>query len=63
MNAQIATAAEEQSAMVGEVNRNIISINKVTHNAVEGARQTAVSSEALASVATEMGEMIDQFKT
>ncbi len=63
MNAQIATAAEEQSAMVGEVNRNIISINQVTHNAVEGARQTAISSEALAAVATKMGKMIDQFKT
>ncbi len=63
MNAQIATAAEEQSATVEGVNNSIISINKVTHKSVEGAQQTSRSSEALAAVADKLGRMIGQFKT
>ena len=63
MNTRIATAAEEQSAMVEEVNRNIVSINGVVHKAAEGSRQTSRSSEDLASVASRLEQMITQFKT
>ncbi len=63
MNTRIATAAEEQSAMVEEVDRNIVSINGVVHKTAEGSRQTARSSEELASVAGRLEQMINQFKT
>ncbi|MDX1810589.1 MAG: methyl-accepting chemotaxis protein, partial [Gammaproteobacteria bacterium] len=48
MNIQIASAAEEQSAVAENINVNIESINQVANVTARGATQTATSSESLA---------------
>jgi len=62
MNIQIASAAEEQSAVAEEMNRNITNINQVAELTATGAGQTTVASEELARLAVELQELVQQFK-
>ncbi|TNF32759.1 MAG: methyl-accepting chemotaxis protein [Gammaproteobacteria bacterium] len=62
MNAQIATAAEEQSAVAEEINRNIVSINDVVDQTAEGSRQTSIASGELARLAVQLQQLVGQFK-
>ena len=62
MNNQIASAAEEQSSVAEEMNKSIISISQVSEQTAEGARQTTNSSDELAKLATQLQELISQFK-
>jgi methyl-accepting chemotaxis protein len=62
MNQQIASAAEEQSAVAEEINKNIVSINNATDKASEGSRQSAVSSAELARLSSELQYQVNQFK-
>lgn len=62
MNTQIATAAEEQSAVAEEINRNITSISSIADNTSAGATQTAQSSVELVRLATELRRLVSQFK-
>lgn len=62
MNTQIATAAEEQSAVAEEINRNIATINSVADETAAGAAQTASASEALAALATDLQAAVARFK-
>ena len=62
MNTQIASAAEEQSAVTEEMNRNIININQVSEMTATGAGQTIEASDRLASLATQLQRLISQFK-
>ena len=62
MNVQIATAAEEQSAVAEEINRNITTISSIADNTSTGATQTARSSEELVRLATELRRLVNQFK-
>ena len=48
MNLQIASAAEQQTAVSEEINRNVLNINQVANEAAENTRQTAITSESLA---------------
>ncbi len=63
MNTRIATAAEEQTAIVEEVNRSIISINEVAQRAAEGTRETARASDEMVSITDRSDQMIKKFKT
>jgi methyl-accepting chemotaxis protein len=63
MNAQIASAAEEQSAVAEEINRSIIAINDVTGETSEGATETAAASEKEADLAAQLQILVNQFKT
>ncbi len=62
MNHQIASAAEEQSAVAEEINRNIMAINDITEENAKGAQQTAESSEGLAQLAGDLQGLVNQFK-
>ncbi|MDY0249246.1 MAG: methyl-accepting chemotaxis protein [Pseudomonas sp.] len=62
MNTQIATAAEEQSAVAEEINRNITTISSIADNTSAGATQTAQSSEELVRLAAELRRLVNQFK-
>ncbi|SQH74471.1 Methyl-accepting chemotaxis protein [Shewanella benthica] len=62
MNTQIATAAEEQSAVSEEINANIVNINHAAEEATEGANSTSSESERLAEMAQELQLLVQQFK-
>lgn len=62
MNTQIATAAEEQSAVAEEINRNVTTISTIADSTSTGATQTARSSEELVRLTLELRRLVDQFK-
>lgn len=63
MNVQIANAAEEQSTVAEEINKKIVSISSVSHQASEGAKQTAVSSAEVANLAHDLENAVAKFNT
>ncbi|GAB6040488.1 methyl-accepting chemotaxis protein [Endothiovibrio diazotrophicus] len=62
MNLQIASAAEEQTAVAEEINRNVVNINEIATETAEGGKQTATSSGDLAKLAAELQGVMAQFK-
>lgn len=63
LNTQIASAADEQSHVAEEVNRNIQQISQCTDAAVGGSEQVARASEDLTRLATQLRDLADRFKT
>ena len=63
MNTQIASAAEEQSAVSEEINRNVVNINDVADQVTQGATQTATAGSELAQLANDLQVMVSRFKT
>jgi methyl-accepting chemotaxis protein len=59
---QIASAAEEQSSVAEDINRNVVSINDVAIQVSAGAEQTAATSLELARLAEQQQEMVGRFK-
>ena len=62
MNTMIASAAEEQSAVAGEMQSNMNNIREVADRSAEGAQQTAQASEELARLAAEQQALMAQFR-
>jgi len=62
MSNQIASAAEEQSAVSEEINRNIVRISDMTDDSAEGASQTSAASQELARIAGELKSLVGQFR-
>lgn len=62
LNAQIASAAEQQSSVAEEINRGIQSISQVAEDTVEGVQKTSGASEELISMADELNKQTAQFK-
>jgi len=62
MNTQIATAAEQQSAVAEEINKNILNISDIVDRTADGASQTSTASEELASLAIQLQQLVNQFK-
>jgi len=62
MNTQIASAAEEQSSVAEEINRNVVNINSMAEDVTHGAEQTSTSSGALAELASQLQSLVRQFK-
>jgi methyl-accepting chemotaxis protein len=62
MNLQIASAAEEQSAVAEEVNRNVSAIRSVTEKLTEQATESAQVSSELNALASQQMQLMDQFK-
>ncbi|TDQ38601.1 methyl-accepting chemotaxis protein [Thiopseudomonas denitrificans] len=63
MNRQIAAATEEQRAVTDEINRSLVNIGGVTEQTAESSQQIALASEELARLASEMQELVQQFRT
>jgi len=62
MNAQIASAAEEQSSVSEEINRNVINIRGIAQSTVEGAQMTLASSHSMAELSGELNELVRGFR-
>lgn len=62
MSAQIATAAEEQSAATEEINRNVVNMTSLSEKAHESAAHTYTISTSLNDVAQELHGSSSRFK-
>ncbi|EJZ59647.1 Methyl-accepting chemotaxis protein [Pseudomonas fluorescens R124] len=62
MNLQIASAAEQQSAVAEEVNRNVSAIRTVTETLTEQATESAAISSQLNALASQQMKLMDQFR-
>lgn len=63
MNLQIASAAEEQSAVCEEVNRNVASIRDMTETLTSQTRESAAVSQRLDNLAEEQQRLMSTFRT
>ncbi len=62
MTFQIASAAEEQSAVSAEINRSIVNISDATIEMGRGAKHSAVAIHEIAQLATELQTSVSRFK-
>lgn len=61
-NIQVATATEEQSSVVGEINRNVEEINQFTGETAQVAQQLNASSEHLKNLSKQLDGLVGNFK-
>ncbi len=62
MNEQIATAAEQQSAVAAEIDQNIINISQSADANADNIGQLANAGSSLNNVAIQMQELVGQFR-
>jgi len=62
MNMQIASAAEQQSSVADEINKNIFSINDIAEESASSANDTLKSSQEMAVLASDLQLMVSRFK-
>ncbi|WP_260295469.1 methyl-accepting chemotaxis protein [Sedimenticola hydrogenitrophicus] len=62
MNEHIATAAQQQSMVAGEISRNITAISDVTGQTADHSEQIARTSKQLSALASELKHVMGQFK-
>lgn len=62
MNTQIATAAEEQSSVSEEINRNVINIQNISEQTAQGSEQTSTASAELARLGEQLQTLVGQFR-
>jgi methyl-accepting chemotaxis protein len=62
MNLQIAAAAEEQTSVAEEINRNVMLISTLVEGSASGAGQTSASSIELTRLASQLQTLVGQFK-
>lgn len=60
MNVQIAAAAEQQSAVTEELNRNVDNIRNVVTDTAEGARSLAANSRGLSTMTDHLQTLVKQ---
>lgn len=63
MNNQIASAAEEQTAVAEEINRNISNIGRVSEETSVGAKNTADACADLLELANQLRSTVGNFRT
>ena len=61
MSIQIGSAAKQQIETSEEINQNVISISQVAQETSTGAEQTALASEELARLASDLQQMARRF--
>jgi len=62
MNNMIASAAEEQSSVVEEMNKNVHSINDAAEKTLNIANQSSMAGDELRKLAAQLQESVTQFK-
>ncbi len=62
MNAQIASAAEEQTAVAEEINRSVHQIAVAVESVADETRQGAETSRSLAGLGERLGALVRQFR-
>ncbi|HCM48871.1 MAG TPA: hypothetical protein DIS98_15720 [Colwellia sp.] len=62
MNCQIATAAEEQSSVAEEINRNVVNVQELTVQSSASTSQVSTTSHELAKLGEGLTSQIRQFK-
>lgn len=62
MNIQIASATEQQSATVDELNRNLERIVELSGNTTQAAQETSTSGEELNQVSEELQGLVKRFR-
>ena len=62
MNLQIAAAAEEQSSVAEEINRNVANVRQVTESLTSQADESAQVSHSLNALASHQQSLMSQFK-
>ncbi|QXH50758.1 methyl-accepting chemotaxis protein [Pseudomonas fakonensis] len=62
MNTQIASAAEQQSAVADDINRNVINIGQVAGEVAGGADESSQASAELTKLAEQQRRLINQFR-
>ena len=62
MNTQIASAAEQQSAVAEDINRNVTNIGNVAHEVAGGADEASAASAELTKLAEQQRRLINQFR-
>lgn len=62
MNTQIASAAEQQSAVAEDINRNVTTIDSVAKSVASGAREASDASASLTKLAEQQRRLINQFR-
>ena len=62
MNCQIATAAEQQSSVAEEINRNVVNVQELTDQSAGSTLQVSTTSLELAKLGEELKRQVRQFK-
>ncbi|PSW05621.1 methyl-accepting chemotaxis protein [Photobacterium lipolyticum] len=62
MNTQVATAAEQQSQVTQDINRNVTNMSEIVNQNVAGISQSAVASNELSKLAEQQKEQLSFFK-
>jgi methyl-accepting chemotaxis protein len=62
MNAQVASAAEQQTAVVADINHNIVAIGRICNSTAEGATRSAQAARDLSLTAGSMNRVTALFK-
>lgn len=62
MNTQIASAAEQQSTVTEDINENLVTIGDLSRQVATGAEKTSDASAELARLATQLQDVVSQFR-
>ena len=62
MNSQIATAAEQQSAVAEEINRSVLNVRDVSEQTSSASEETAASSAELARLGIYLQSLVGRFR-
>lgn len=62
LNAQIAAAVEQQSAVSEDINRNVVQINDAAVDVAEGASRASQSTGTLSGQSARMRDMVSRFR-
>ncbi|HHQ69324.1 MAG TPA: methyl-accepting chemotaxis protein [Halothiobacillaceae bacterium] len=62
LNFQIASAAEEQSSVAEEINRNIQTISEISEESARGSADTKTASAELARLAEQLQSQVNRFR-